>query len=139
MTQVDFYTHTEDRLRTAAQLCGKALAKQVRVFCLTDDNAMSERLSKVLWSTPSVGFLPHCRVAHPLASRTPILIDHAIETLPHHQVLINLSAEAPQIFTRFERLIEIVSTDAADREAARARFRFYRDRGYAIQTHQWSA
>ena len=135
MTQIDFYTHTQDKLRTAAQLCSKALAKQVRVFCLTHDNAMSERLSKVLWSTPSVGFLPHCRVADRLALRTPILIDHATETLPHHQVLINLGTDASQIFSRFERLIEIVSTDAADRAAARARFRFYRDRGYAMRTH----
>ena len=33
------------------------------------------------------------------------------------------------------RLVEIVGTEEADREAARARFRFYRDRGYEIRTH----
>jgi DNA polymerase-3 subunit chi len=135
MTQVDFYTHAEDRFRTIAQLCVKALARQLKVYCLTPDAARSEQLSRVLWSTPSTGFLPHCRAADTLAARTPIVIDHGVEALPHHQILINLCAEAPQIFSRFDRLIEVVTTDEEDREQARARFRFYRDRGYEIRTH----
>ncbi|RDJ93817.1 DNA polymerase III subunit chi, partial [Lacticaseibacillus rhamnosus] len=39
-------------------------------------------------------------------------------------------------FSRFQRLVEIVGTDASDRQAARERYRFYRDRGYEIRTHQ---
>jgi len=45
----------------------------------------------------------------------------------------------PSMFSRFQRLVEIVGTDADDREDARARFRFYRDRGYEIRTHQLGA
>jgi DNA polymerase-3 subunit chi len=134
MTQVDFYTHSDDRMRTVAQLCTKALARQIRVLCLTRDADMSERLSKVLWSTPATGFLPHCRAGESVAARTPILVDHIADALPHHQLLINLCADAPPIFSRFERLIEIVSNESEDREQARARYRFYRDRGYEIRT-----
>ena len=35
-------------------------------------------------------------------------------------------------------LIEIVSLDEEDRAQARDRFRFYRDRGYEIRTHDLS-
>ena len=37
-----------------------------------------------------------------------------------------------------QRLIEIVSLDDADVGAARARYRFYRDRGYEIRSHDLS-
>ena len=60
-------------------------------------------------------------------------------TLLHDQVLINLRAEWPPFFSRFQRLVEIVSLDEEDCGSARGRFRFYRDRGYAIQTHDLSA
>jgi len=45
-------------------------------------------------------------------------------------VLINLQAEPPSFFSRFERLAEIRRTDQTDAAAGRARFRFYRERGY---------
>jgi DNA polymerase-3 subunit chi len=57
----------------------------------------------------------------------------------HDEVLINLRDETPSMFSRFRRLIEIVSVEDADRAAARERFRFYRDRGYEIRTHQLGA
>jgi len=53
-------------------------------------------------------------------------------------VLLNLRPECPQYFSRFRRLIEIVGVEDADRAGARERFRFYRDRGYEIRTHDLS-
>ena len=38
-----------------------------------------------------------------------------------------------------ERLIEVIGTTAQDREAGRERWRFYRDRGYPLHTHDLSA
>jgi len=51
------------------------------------------------------------------------------------EVLLNLAADCPPFFERHERLLEIVSQDDAERQAGRARFKFYRDRGYAIRNH----
>ena len=48
-------------------------------------------------------------------------------------MLINLHDAAPPFFSRFERLAEIVSVEGA--AAARERFRFYRERGYDLRTH----
>lgn len=136
MTEVLFYTHVEDKLQTACALTGKALARKMRVLLLTADAAATTNLSRLLWTVPATGFIPHCRSADRLAPQTPVIVDHMPEPLVHDQVLINLCPETPAFFSRFQRLVEIVGTDEGDREAARTRFRFYRDRGYEIRTHQ---
>jgi DNA polymerase-3 subunit chi len=54
----------------------------------------------------------------------------------HQEVLLNLGGAVPEGFSRFERLVEVVSaTDEADRSAARARWRHYASRGYVITRH----
>ncbi len=136
MTEVLFYTHANDKLQTACTLTAKALARKMRVMLFTADPAATDRLSSLLWSVPSTGFTPHCRSEDRLAPVTPVILDHRAEPLVHDQVLINLCGETPSFFSRFQRLVEIVSLEEADREAARTRFRFYRDRGYEIRTHQ---
>ncbi len=136
MTEVLFYTHADDKLQTACALTAKALARKMRVMLFTADPAATDRLSSLLWSVPSTGFTPHCRSEDRLAPVTPVILDHRAEPLVHDQVLINLCGETPSFFSRFQRLVEIVGLDETDREAARTRFRFYRDRGYEIRTHQ---
>ena len=64
-----------------------------------------------------------------------MIVDHVTDPVVHEDVLINLCEETPAFFSRFHRLIEIVTTDETDRKRARERFRFYRDRGYEIVTH----
>lgn len=136
MTEVLFYTHAADKLQTACALTTKALARKMRVMLFTADAAATERLGRMLWTAPATGFLPHCRSEHALAGVTPVILDHLSERLVHDQVLINLRNETPAFFSRFRRLVEIVGLDDDDRDAARARYRFYRDRGYDIRTHQ---
>ena len=50
-------------------------------------------------------------------------------------VLVNLAPVPPPFFSRFERLAEIAPRDEAGAAAARDRFRFYRERGYDMRTH----
>ncbi|MDH5350820.1 MAG: DNA polymerase III subunit chi, partial [Betaproteobacteria bacterium] len=38
-------------------------------------------------------------------------------------------------FERFERLLEVIGRDDADRQQARGRYRYYRERGYPIADH----
>jgi DNA polymerase-3 subunit chi len=138
MTQIDFYVQVESRLQVACTLAAKALARGVRMMILTPDSAITEKLGRMLWTNPPIAFLPHCRAQHRLAAVTPIILDHVAEPVVHEQVLVNLRDEAPPHFSRFERLMEIVTREDADRERARARFRFYRERGYQIRTHDLS-
>ena len=52
MTEVLFYTHVDDKLQTACALASKALARGMRVMLLTRDTGMTDKLSRMLWSTP---------------------------------------------------------------------------------------
>jgi len=95
-------------------------------------------IDRLLWTTPPTGFVPHCRPEDPLATLTPVIVGEAAAPLPHDEVLVNLRVEWPPFFSRFQRLVEIVSRDEGDRAGARERYRFYRDRGYEIRTHDLS-
>lgn len=138
MTRIDFYTHVDDKLKTACALAGKAhgLGHKVTVFC--PDAETASRFDRLLWTTPATGFVPHCGPDDPLAGETPVIVDFQGEKLLHDDVLINLRQEWPPFFGRFQRLVEIVGREDDDRAAARDRFRFYRDRGYEIGTHDLS-
>ena len=138
MTQIDFYTHVEDKLKTACTLAGKAFAHGLRLTVYCPDRETVQRLDRLLWTTPATGFVPHCGPDDPLAGETPVIIDCGGDNLLHDEVLLNLRPEWPPFFSRFQRLIEIVSLEDADRAGARERFRFYRDRGYEIRTHDLS-
>ena len=138
MTQIDFYFHVENKLHTACALSAKAYARGLRVLAFCPDADAGQKFSRLLWTSQAVSFIPHCIAGDPLAAVTPVIVDHDGSTLPHDEVLINLRADWPPFFSRFQRLIEIVSLDEEDRSQARERFKFYRDRGYAIQNHDLS-
>ena len=139
MTKVDFYTGSEDKLRTACQLSHKAMQNGVRVLLGTPDAATCDALDKLLWHYPPTAFIPHCRSHADEAEHTPVLLGMDEETFPHHELLISLHPETPGFFSRFERVIEIVGSDAEDSLRGRARFKFYRDRGYELRHFDLSA
>jgi len=138
VTQIDFYTHVPDKLPIALQLAGKAWEQGMKVWIRAANDTAAAHIDEALWTHNAHSFIPHCRAEHPLAAETPVIID-ADSCAPHtDEVLINLHPERPEYFSRFKRLIEIVSLDDADRARARERFIFYRDRGFEIRLHDLS-
>jgi DNA polymerase-3 subunit chi len=138
MTAIDFYTRVTDRLEVAAKLVAKAFAQHGRVRVLTSDASATEALDRMLWAQPAIAFLPHCRADSRLAAETPIWVDHVLEHTGPAVVLINLHDEPPPFFSRFERLAEIAGIEETQAAAARERYRFYRERGYELRTHDLS-
>lgn len=138
MTQIDFYTHVEDKLRIACRLAAKAYSADKRVLVCCPDADAAGRFDRMLWTTPAIGFIPHCLAGDALAPETPVLIDYRGDEPAHDDILLNLRPEWPPLFSRFQRLIEVVSLEDEDRRLARERYKFYRDRGYEIRTHDLS-
>lgn len=133
MTRVDFYTGSTDKLRTACQLSHKAMQSGVRVVLSTPDDAIAESLDKLLWQYPPTAFIPHSRSDAAESGEMPVVLDSGGERFPHHDLLISLHDECMPFFSRFERVIEIVSTDAEDSRLGRERYKFYKDRGYELR------
>lgn len=138
MTSIDFYTGADDPLDVAARIAAKAWQQYGNVRVLTPDAATTDALDRRMWIVPATGFLPHCRLASPLAGETPVIVDDALDHVGPACVLVNLHPEPPPFFSRFERLAEVVAADEAHVIAGRARFRFYRERGYELRQHDWS-
>ena len=135
MTSIDFYFNAADRLQVACRLAAKALGQKKRMLIYAPEPEMASRIDKLLWTWPATGFVPHCALEAPLAADTPVLIAGDGNTPPSCELLLNLGAECPPHFERFERLLEIVGTDDADKQAGRGRYRFYLERGYKIANH----
>jgi DNA polymerase-3 subunit chi len=136
VTRIDFYLDADDRLRVACRVAAKAAAQAHKVVIYAPDGETARAIDRMLWITPPTAFLPHVTSDHRLAGETPVVIARDAEALLHDDVLINLGNCEPASFARFGRLIEIVGRDEDDKQAARGRYRFYRDRGYEIRTHK---
>jgi len=135
VTEITFYTFADNPLDVARRVATKALGQGRQVMIYAPDAAVADAIDRLLWTTPALGFVPHCRDRDALANETPILIGADADALRQANVMINLHHEQPPAFARFERLIEIVGQDESGREQGRARYRFYQTRGYALKTH----
>lgn len=131
MTKVDFYTGSEDKLRTACQLSHKAMQNGLRVLLHVPDDGLANKLDKLLWHYPATAFIPHCRSHEAEATGMPVVIG-GDENFAHSELLISLHVECVTFFSRFERVIEIVGCDAEEAAHGRLRFKYYRDRGYEL-------
>ena len=137
MTEVAFHFNVPDKLGYACRLLRKAAATGAKVV-VTGEPDLLRALDTELWSFSALDFIPHCHVqgadAQVLAA-SPVVLADAPRGAPHQQVLVNLGGGVPEGFERFERLIELVGGDDADRQQGRRRWKHYADRGYAIQRH----
>ena len=137
MTEVTFHFNVPDKLGYACRLLRKAAGTGAKVV-VTGDPAQLSTLDTELWSFSSVDFIPHCQAAGAdpeMLALSRVVLAESARGMPHQDVLVNLGDGVPEGFERFARLIELVATGDADRLQGRARWKHYRDRGYALQKH----
>lgn len=133
MTQIFFYHGAADKIAAACALLGGAYAKKKAMLVFAPDKEIANSIDRMLWTQSALSFIPHCRADSPLAGETPILITDSLDTIPQDERLMNLSQEIPPGFSRFQSLIEVVGQADDERDAARTRVKFYKDRGYEVR------
>jgi len=136
VTEIAFHFNAPDRLAYTCRLLRKAVASGARLVVTGPPEAL-DRLDAELWTFSPIDFVPHCRApSEPdMLAASPVVLTSETDTAPHHQVLVNLGIDVAPGFERFERVIEVVGLDDADRQQARGRWRHYADRGYAMTRH----
>ncbi|MEO1888825.1 MAG: DNA polymerase III subunit chi [Cycloclasticus sp.] len=139
MTRIDFYVLPDDSIDKqhifACRLAQKASKQGHRVYIHTESEQQSKKLDDLLWSFSPTSFVPHTIDAND-CENNPVYISHSGDPLDIHDVLINLTQQTPDCFGRFERFAELVNQDEAIKQAGRERFKFYKNRGYPLQTHK---
>ncbi len=137
MTEIAFHVNAPDKLDYACRLLRATQKKSAQVLVLGQIDALKS-LSTKLWALSPTEFLPHCledASAEVLAHSPIVLSSHLPNTSSESQVLLNLGAVLPAGFERFERLIELAGQDSDDLQAARTRWKHYKDRGYALSRY----
>jgi DNA polymerase-3 subunit chi len=142
MTRVDFYILKDPGDAACAlfacRLTEKAVKQGHQVYINTESDVQLQQLDDLLWTFRAGSFLPHAVDNGEDQGTAPVLLTHNREPRESHDVLVNLSNEVPLYFSRFNRVAELVGGNEAQRAEARNRYRFYKDRGYTLNTHEIS-
>ena len=104
------------------------------ILIVVDSEQEAHELDDLLWS-----FKPESFIAHQIIGgdeEAKVEITFTGEAGNHHDVLINLSSQIPDYFSRFNRLSEVVIQDQHILENTREHYKFYKQRGYPITQHK---
>jgi DNA polymerase-3 subunit chi len=137
MTKIDFYILASgSRERIACKLSEKAYGRGNRVYIHTESTQQAQHIDELLWTFRDGSFVPHEQYQADASSDCPVQIGCAESPDTECDVLINLTSEVPLFFSRFLRVAELVGAETTAKTQGRDRFRFYRDRGYPLETHE---
>lgn len=146
---VAFHTGVEDPVVYAGRLLKKALALNSRLVVTGLPDTLSA-LDERLWTQEPNGFVPHARwgVDTPSAVllRSPLwLVDEsswaqASDWSPAGRTIrVGLDALDFLDGTDFDRIIEVVGADEAQRRRGQLRWKRYRDQGCTLSHHPYAA
>jgi DNA polymerase III subunit chi len=137
MTAVAFHFNAPGKLGYACRLLRKAAMSGSTVAVLGDEQLLI-KLDEQLWSFSPLDFVPHGReqnLSQAQREHTLIWLCTSTEAGQGRQVLVNLTQAVPNGFEVYERVIEVVSQDEADKQSARLRWKHYTERGFDIVRH----
>ncbi len=138
MTQIDFHilqdTSVEARWLYVCRFIEKVERLGHSILVVVDTQEEAQELDDLLWS-----FKPESFIAHHIIGgdeEAKVEITYTANAGEHHDVLINLSSQIPEYFSRFARAAEIVIQEPKILENTREHYKFYKQRGYPITQHK---
>lgn len=133
--RADFYIlATQEVIPFALKVIEKAFKDGLRIHVLTQNTEQAKQFDVQLWTFKNTSFIPHALAEQ--NSDAPIQIS---DQLPHDDrfdALINLQSSPLPDASRWQRILEIVSSNPTDQQLARERFKQYRSSGFELHTHK---
>ena len=124
-----------ERLRTACRVVEKAyLAGQTVLVWHTEAQELRE-FDEMLWTFGDGSFVPHEALGADGFEAAPVLLSAGMPPPGPVDVLVNLAADVPACAATARRVAEFIDGDPNRRQAGRARFRVYKERGLQPVTH----
>jgi DNA polymerase-3 subunit chi len=137
MTKVDFYILQSGSLEhTACKLIEKAFVQGHRIYVHAESKDQQTKIDNLLWTFRAASFIPHQLYQSDASCDSPVQLGTHDSPNVDSDVLINLAAEIPLFFSRFQRVAELVASDEQAVTLGRRHYQFYRDRGYSLNTHK---
>ena len=134
--RADFYLIDKPRFREqplllVCELVKKAFAAQQPTLILARDFAQADALDDLLWAFDEDALIPHQIVGDEDDEHTAVLIAPPDAETPDRPLVINLrEACAPGTY---QRVLEVVAADPAERDGSRERWREYQRRGFELK------
>jgi len=140
MAEIYFYSGAKDKLNVVCRLCAKAISQGARIMIFASDQNVLDKMDTLLWTYQQTSFLPHCLINddEKLVELTPIVLGDRINSEQGYDILINLDIQSLQAIDQFKRVIEIAGVSQQDIQAARDRYRYYKQAGYTLHHHDLS-
>lgn len=143
MARIDFAFGAPNRLHMACDVARKHYQAGHRLLVYCRDEAVLTRFDRLLWGFEPTAFVPHVRAGDPNETSTPVVLASSLPDAAQEPVgdtpaddapwLLNLDPDTPPRLERFARVLEIVSSRDADRQAARQRWRQYESGGHTLR------
>ena len=141
MSDVVFHYGVADKWDYAIRLVRKAVRSGFRVRVVLAPAEMAN-FSARLWAMAPTGFSAHCDDQAPasLKRRSPVILGTTGESdEPEVAVLLNLTDDMPESPQRYEKILEVITTDPQDRQQGRIRKRAYDSARYPVAMHDAGA
>lgn len=137
--RVDFYVIEDPsgngRLSLACKLAEKAYLAEQKVLIWHPDSAELKALDEMLWTFRDGSFVPHEILGQAGFGESPVVLSSTTVPPGDLDVVLNLAADVPEFVAKSKRVMEIVDGDEGRRQAGRARFKAYRERGVQPASH----
>ncbi|GIX35339.1 MAG: DNA polymerase III subunit chi [Lysobacteraceae bacterium] len=138
--QATFYViekprYREQPLLLVCRIAALCLATGKAVSILVRDRAQAEALDALLWEFDDDAYIPHQIAGEDEDDAiTPVLIVPPEVDVPARPLMINLRDQP--VAGPCERVLEVVPAEPEHRGPLRERWKHYRQRGWALETHR---
>ena len=135
MARADFYLIDKPRFRDdplllVCELVKKAFAAEQPTLILARTPEQADALDEKLWEFDDESFIPHQIAGDDDDAITAVVIAPPGVRTADRPLVVNLRDEcAPGVF---DRVLEIIAADSAEREGSRARWTEYKRRGFDV-------
>jgi DNA polymerase-3 subunit chi len=138
MTRADFYLIDKPRFRDdplllVCELARKAYSAEQPTLILARSQEQAEALDEKLWEFDDTAFIPHQIAGDDDDAITAVVIVPPGVKTHDRALAINLRDECAE--GTFERVLEVVAADPAEREGSRVRWAEYKRRGFEVTKH----
>lgn len=138
MPRADFYLIDKPRFRDdplllVCELVKRAHAAGQPTLILARSPEQADALDEKLWEFDEASFIPHQLAGDEDDAITPVVIAAPGIQTADRPLVVNLRDEcAPGAY---ERVLEVVAADPAERDGSRLRWTEYKRRGFEVNKH----
>ena len=138
MARADFYLIDKPRFRDdplllVCELVKKAYAAEQPTLILARNAEQADALDEKLWEFDDASFIPHQLAGDDDDAITAVVIAAPGVVTTDRPLVVNLRDEcAPGAF---ERVLEVVAAEPAEREGSRVRWSEYKRRGFEVNKY----